>query len=911
MRGSLRLFATCVAGIVMLESAQAGPPELVTSVEGITEYRLDNGLRILLFPDPSKPRVTVNLTLFVGSRHEGYGEAGMAHLLEHMLFKGTPTFPEVPKVLKEHGADFNGTTWLDRTNYYETLPASPENLEFAIKLEADRMVNSFVRAEDLASEMTVVRNEFERGENSPSRVLNQRLFAAAYEWHNYGKSTIGNRADIERVPIESLRRFYERFYQPDNAMLIVAGQFDPQMALQFAEKYFGAIPRPARVLENTYTQEPAQDGERMVRLRRVGEGALCGAMYHIPAGPHPDYVALDVIEHVLTNSPSGRLYKKLVMTRRAASVSGAAYALHDPGVLSLTAEVAAGNDPEDILSSLIEIAETIPEDPVTTEELERAQRYWMKVWELALTDSARMAIQLSDWAAQGDWRLMFLYRDRLEAVTLDEVNAAAAKYLRQNNRTAGVFIPTAKPERVTIPSTPALAEMIGDYRGRESVAMGEAFDVSPANIESRVERFELPTGVRVALLPKQTRGQAVELRLTLRYGTADSLKGLNAACEVLPSLMQRGTKKLNRQQIQDELDRIKSRLTPGGGVGEVTFSLETRREFLPDAIELLRQVLREPTLPEDELKIVQNAKVTRLEQEATDPTSLARVAVSRHINPYGADDVRYVPTIPEEIERWKSLKRSEVARLYSEFLSGQHGELAVVGDFDPAELRPRLESLANEWTTTTPFERVSRSGKVDVAATREQILTPDKENATYLAGTVLPIGDSDPDYPALLMGNYILGSSGLSSRLGDRVRQAEGLSYSVGSLLNPSSMDERSTLLIYAIANPQNMPRAEVAIRDEIARLLEAGVTATELDAARDGYLQNQIIDRSDDAQLASFLNKCTEAGRTMLYYSELESQLRALRTEDVLAALNKHISLDHIAVVVAGDFKPEEKSEK
>ena len=911
MRGSLRLIATCVAGIAMLESAQAGPPEPVTSVEGITEYRLDNGLRILLFPDPSKPRVTVNLTLFVGSRHEGYGEAGMAHLLEHMLFKGTPTFPEVPKVLKEHGADFNGTTWLDRTNYYETLPASPENLEFAIQLEADRMVNSFVRAEDLASEMTVVRNEFERGENSPSRVLNQRLFSAAYEWHNYGKSTIGNRADIERVPIESLRRFYQKFYQPDNAMLIIAGQFDPQLALQFAEKYFGAIPRPTRVLDNTYTEEPAQDGERIVRLRRVGDGALCGAMYHIPAGSHPDYVALDVLEHVLTGAPSGRLYKKLVMTRRAASVSGAAYALHDPGVLSLSAEAAAGNDPDDILSTLVEVAETIPEDPVTAEELERAQRYWMKTWELALTDSARMAIQLSDWAAQGDWRLMFLYRDRLEAVTLDEVNAAAAKYLRQNNRTAGVFIPTAKPERVTIPATTDLDAMIGDYRGRESVAMGEAFDVSPANIESRVERFELPTGLRVALLPKQTRGQAVELRLTLRYGTAESLKGLNAACEMLPSLMQRGTMKLNRQQIQDELDRIKSRLTPSGGVGEVTFSLETRREYLPDAIELLRQILREPALPEDELKIVQNAKITRLEQEATDPTSLARVAVSRRINPFTADDVRYVPTIPEEIDRWKSLKRSEVARLYSEFLGGQHGELAVVGDFDPAELRPRLESLVSDWTTTTPFERISRPGKVDVAAAREQILTPDKENATYLSGAVLPIGDSHPDYPALLMGNYILGSSGLSSRLGDRVRQAEGLSYSVGSILNPSSMDERATMLVYAIANPKNMPRAEVAIRDEIARLLESGVTAAELDAARDGYLQNQIVERSDDAELATYLNKCTEARRTMLYYAELESQLRALRTDDVLAALKKHLSLDHIAVVVAGDFKPEEKTDK
>lgn len=903
MSVTLRLWATTIAGIAMLSTVQAAPPEFVTSVEGISEYRLENGLQVLLFPDPSKPRVTVNLTVFVGSRHEGYGEAGMAHLLEHMLFKGTPTHPDVPKVLKEHGADFNGTTWLDRTNYYETLPASPANLEFALKLEADRMVNSYVKGEDLASEMTVVRNEFERGENSPSRILNQRLFAAAYEWHNYGKSTIGNRADIERVPIESLQRFYRKYYQPDNAILIVAGQFDSDRALELINRYFGVIPRPERVLENTYTEEPAQDGERIVKLRRVGDGALCGVLYHIPSGAHPDYVPLDVVEHVLTNSPSGRLYQKLVMTHRAASVSGGAYALHDPGVLNLNADVAPGNDPEDVLSELLAIAEGIGEEPITQEEVERAQRYWMKTWELALTDSMQMARQLSDWAAQGDWRLMFLYRDRLEAVTVEQVNAVAVKYLTQNNRTAGVFIPTEKPERASVPPTPSLAEMIGEYHGREAFSVGEAFDVSPANIDARTARLQLSTGVKVSLLPKSTRGQAVQLRLTLRYGTAESLKGLNAACEALPSLMLRGTRHLTRQQIQDELDKLKSRLSPSGGVGELTFALETRREHLPAAIDLLRQVLREPLLPEDELKIVQNSRITRLEQESSDPTSLARVAVSQKLSPYPSDDVRYVPTIAEETARWKQVTRADVARVYSEYLGGQHGELSVVGDFEAAEVQPLLESLVSGWTTTTPYARIARSGDVQVPGERQEIRTPDKENATYLGGTVLPLGDAHPDYPALLMGNYILGSSGLSSRLGDRVRQAEGLSYSVGSLVTASSLDQRSTMLIYAIANPTNMPRAEVAIREELDKLLAEGISQAELDAARDGYLQNQIVDRSEDSQLAATLNKSAEAGRTMQYYADLETKLRGLTTADVLTALRKHVHPDHIAVVVAGDF--------
>src|SRR6478736_10365380 len=258
----LRFALTLAAGVLFHPTAEAAPPRKVTSVEGITEYQFDNGLRLLLFPDNSQSKVTVNLTVFVGSRHEGYGETGMAHLLEHMVFKGTPKNPLIPKALQDHGAQFNGTTNSDRTNYFETLTATDENLEFAIALEADRLVNSRVLREDLFSEMTVVRNEFERGENSPDSVLGKRIVAAAYEWHNYGKTTIGNRSDIERVPIENLQAFYKKYYQPDNCVLIVAGKFEEPKALALVQKHLGAIPRPKRSLDQTYTEEPPQDGER-------------------------------------------------------------------------------------------------------------------------------------------------------------------------------------------------------------------------------------------------------------------------------------------------------------------------------------------------------------------------------------------------------------------------------------------------------------------------------------------------------------------------------------------------------------------------------------------------------------------------------------------------------------------------
>ncbi len=350
----------------------------IGTVEGITEYHLDNGLRVLLFPDHSKPRLTVNLTVFVGSRHEGYGEAGMAHLLEHMVFKGTPSHPNISRALQERGAQFNGSTAPDRTNYFETLPASDDNLEFAIALEADRLVNSSIKREALASEMTVVRNEFERGENTPSSVLGDRIMAAAYAWHNYGKSTIGNRSDIERVPVENLQAFYRKYYQPDNAMVDVAGQFDEARALAFIHQHFGPIPRPQRQLETTYTEEPEQDGERLVTLRRVGHVGAVGAVYHIPAGPHPDFPALQVLANILSTQPSGRLYKALVEAKKATSAVAFARAMHDPGVLTLQAEVPRDGALEDVRDALIATVEAIGATGVTAEEVQRARQQILK-----------------------------------------------------------------------------------------------------------------------------------------------------------------------------------------------------------------------------------------------------------------------------------------------------------------------------------------------------------------------------------------------------------------------------------------------------------------------------------------------------------------------------------------------------
>ncbi|MGQ0704020.1 MAG: M16 family metallopeptidase, partial [Gemmatimonadales bacterium] len=452
--------------IVLLGTAVAVPlaaqlPQGLTkgpTVEGITEYTLANGLRVLLFPDASKPTATINITYLVGSRHEGYGETGMAHLLEHLVFKGSPKHPNIPQELTEHGSRPNGTTWFDRTNYFETVPATDVNIEWALDLEADRMVNSFIAKKDLESEFSVVRNEFESGENSPFNVLLERTMSTAYLWHNYGKSTIGARADIENVPIERLQAFYRKYYQPDNAILMVAGKIDEPKVLRLVAEKFGAIPKPARALERgnllypTYTAEPAQDGEREVSLRRTGDVQVVMALYHVPPLSHPDYAAVDVLSQVLGDQPAGRIYKALVETRKAAQAGAFDFALKEPGALLGWASVRKDNSLDSAKAAMTTAFDAAVTSPPTAEEVERAKTTLLRNIDLLLANSERVGLSLSEYMASGDWRLVFIHRDRVKQVTPADVKRVAEAYLKSSNRTIGLFHPTDRPERVQVPS---------------------------------------------------------------------------------------------------------------------------------------------------------------------------------------------------------------------------------------------------------------------------------------------------------------------------------------------------------------------------------------------------------------------------------------------------------------------------
>lgn len=893
------LFMACM-GLVTAQLTK------VASVEGITEYQMDNGLKVLLFPDNSAQTITVNITYLVGSRHEGYGEKGMAHLLEHMVFKGTPNHPDIPKELSTRGARPNGTTWYDRTNYFETFNATEDNLDWALDLEADRMVNSYIAKKDLESEFSVVRNEFESGENDPTGVLMEKVINSAFLWHNYGNSTIGNRSDIERVPIENLQAFYKKFYRPDNAVLMVTGKFEEEPTLALIEEKFGKIAKPTTPLRDSHTEEPAQDGEKSVTVSRVGDLQLVSALYHTPAGSSADYAAMSVIEDVLTNEPSGRLYKDLVEAKKASSLWSFSPFTKEPGFFYINVDVPSDKNADEVQQILKNTLDTLKDNPVTQEELDRAKSNLLKRIDQINRNSAYLGTYMSEFIGAGDWRLAFLHRDRIEAMTLEQVNTVMNKYLIPTNRTSGRFYPTKEPVRVSIPHTEDINALVKDYKGKEAMSTGEAFDVAYDAIENRTKKGTLANGVKFGIIEKKNRGNTVTLSFSGRNGDVKSLMNKGVIPRFTAQMLDKGTTTKTRQQIEDELSRIKSSVSFRGTNGNVYADVSSTEEYLMPALELMADILKNPSFDAAELEKLKTEELAYLESNKTEPQFLASQRLGEINNAYPKGHPLYSMSIAEQEEAIKKLTVADLKAFYDEFYGLGNSILVSIGNLDSEKVSQFIETEFANFESKNPYTKISDPHRM-VKAINENIITPDKQNAMTLGFMDVKISEDHKDYAALNVASSILGGGFLNSRIADRLRQKDGVSYGAGAgfQADGDAMDQNSQFYIYAIYAPANYDKVQLGFKEEIARFISDGITQEELENAVNGWTQAQNVSRAKDNELSSLINNNIFYGRDMSFHKDLEAKVNQLTVADVNAAIKKYVRpYDKWSVVNAGDFK-------
>lgn len=870
----------------------------IRSFQGIHEFHLANGLTLLLLKEPSQANVTVNITYLVGSRHEGRGEAGMAHLLEHMLFRRTKSCQDIKALLQERGANFNATTWYDRTNYFETLSPSLENLEFALKLEADRMINTIIVDEDLTAEMTVVRNEFEMGENNPVHVLHDQMMSAAYLWHNYGKTTIGNRSDIERVPAKALRVFYENYYQPDNAVLIVAGQFDEETALKLVDKHYSGIPKPQRTLDPTYTQEPAQDGPRTVRLLRAGDMPSVAVGYHIPAARHEDFAPIKVLIDCLTDEPAGSLYQHYIKSGRSSELFGMVYALFEPGMAFVFCRPSSPDEAEHILSELPGLLEKNHHEQVSLEAIERIKKRLKKRMKIALSNSKDLCLKLSESIAAGDWRLFFWGMEQINRITKEDVDRVFDRYFIESNRTSGIFLPLENAVRASIPSTP-----LPDFSTlieHTSVSQGEDFVADPENIEKLVTRKEITQAIKMAFLPKKSRGQTVSSALTFRFSDEASLAKDVHELQMVPAMLWRGAGKMDYQGIRDSLDSSMSTLDIGGGVGSLTVFSKSDKDNFASVLDLLTVMINEPTFDEHEFSLVVKREVEDLEESKNDPQKIAYVELDRLKNPWPKDSIHYVESIEEKIAVLRNLSVNNVAPAFARQFNTNHVDCGLVGDTDGAFIAELLAKKFPSKSGEKPYQRIVRPFIPNVPD--ELVLdTPDKEMAIITCGANFAMKDSDADFPSIKLINYLFGEN-MNSRLTNRIREKMGLSYGAGSWLEMDRFDPHASVNLYALVAPQNVSEARKAMVEEWQKLVKEGVFLDELNQFKDSIYLTFLTMLGNDSYLAHALSNDFESGRTFHFREELFRKIKQLTIKDLQDAMDRWFAPLQFSWVIAGD---------
>ena len=898
---ALLLNLISASGQILPEGVRLGP-----SMAGITEYTYPNGLRVLLLPDSGSSTITVNVTYLVGSRHEGNGETGMAHLLEHLNFIRTTNDRNIKKELEDRGARWNGNTWYDRTSYFETVTASTDNLRWALGLEADRMVNVRIEKEILDPEMTVVRNEFERGENNAAGVLEERVLSTAFLWHNYGKSTIGSRADIERVPVDRLAAFYRMYYQPDNAVLTIAGQLDPGQTLQIVAATLGAIPRPTRKLFETYTVEPPQDGERSIELRRVGKGKNLVLVYHAPAFAHPDSATLEVASGILVRTGIGRLDKALIDTKKAISISMDVYQLHDPGIVRIAATLNDEQSLDEVKKIILETIATFVREGPTTEEVDRAKTRIVQSMDRTFANTQQLALQLTEIIASGDWRLLFTNYEELKQVTAADITRAAKLYFKDANRTVGTFVPEAAPDRTIVPGAPTTESLLAIYTPVINVEAGEVLDPMPASIEQRILRSTFPgvtNGFRLALLPKATRNGRVQASLNIRFGDDRSLAGKNSIAQLTGGVLMRGTKTKSRQQIQDEIQKLNATINVNGSLAGASASISTTAENLIPALQLAMEILREPSFPVVDFEQLRTQRIAQADRGRTEPGVLVGQLLQANLSPYPRSDVRHVRTIDEEVEDLRKVTLDDLKAFHAQFYGASQGELVVVGKFEAAAVQRTAAELLTPWKSASPYARIINNA-IPVDRINTKIETPDKENAQLSTGLRLKMRDTDPDYPAMVLANYMFGGSGLTARLPDRVRNREGLSYSVSSGFTAPVEGDAAAFSASAISNPGNTPKVESSFLDELTRTVRDGFAAAEVENAKKAIRDDRINGRSSDGAVLNLMETREQWGRTLAWDIAMDEKLAALTLDQVNAAFRRHVNPAAVSIVKGGDFK-------
>lgn len=912
--GALVLSTLIPAAASPVRAAEPEAPVLPANVErvdsygGITQYRLrSNGMTLLLAPNHAAPVFTFLVVYHVGSRNEAPGTTGSAHLLEHLLFnKSTENFGRAhghktfQEVLYEAGADFgstNMTTWNDRMTGYSTLPK--DKLELAMRIEADRLGRGLILDSERQPEMSVVRNEYEIGENDPSQALWKAVIGAAIVAHPYHWDTIGYRSDIEGVTTAKLREHYDTYFHPDNVEAVLVGDFDPSNALALFDRQFGAFPRSTKPIPEVITVEPPQEGERRVVVSRPGQVGIVQLAYIRPGALDPDFIALDVLNGILTDGVNSRLHQALVETGLASSVGGYNYTLRDSYPIVFEAYVAPGHTAEEVESALKNALARVGKDGVTPVELERAQKQ-LEVSVIRSRDGTYgLASALGEAVASANWKWFLGYIDAMKAVTAADVQRVAATYLVPEHATVGWFVPQDPPAAEKAESAPPAAPRHETpLPEAPSVSLAAAAGGSGGAFADRTLHREFPNGIILDVVENHA-APTVAISGVLLAGNITAPAGDPAVPALTAEMIERGTTTRTKNEIGALLDGAGASLSLDCRLLQTTITGSALSRDADLLVDILADELAHPAFPDSELAKAKLEYRNGVRRSAENTTLRADQRLSEAVFPEGHPYRQ--PTAEARLAAADAATLGMIREFHRTRYTGGSLILAVVGDVDAQAVADRVASaFAGLPRGTRPEfpEPRTRPG----APSRQVVTMPGKANMNFMFGQASGLRRTDPDYEAALIANAALGQTSLSSRIGSRVRDTEGLSYSLYSRFFYSDVLDGVWRVNVAVA-PQNLKQALASTREEIEKYCKEGITPEEVEVQKSFFAGNYQIHLGSNAGVAGALTDAEKFGYGPSYLDTFPARIRAVTREQVNAAIRAHLDPGKMILVVAGDL--------
>ena len=866
---------------------------------GIQEYKMTtNGLTVLLKEDHSAPVATFMVTYNVGSRNEAIGYTGSTHLLEHLMFKGSRKFNtdkgnSVFQLLQSLGSRMNATTWLDRTNYFETMPS--EHLETAIEIEADRMRNAFIKEEDRQAEMTVVRNEFERGQNNPFSVLDEHIWATAYLAHPYHHSTIGWKADIENVSIERLKSFYDTFYWPNNATVTVVGDFEKDKALALVKKHFGRIPKSREEIPEVYTEEPKQEGQRRVLLKRAGQQGVVGVAHKTPSATHEDAPNFLVLSSILSSGKNSRLYKNITDKGLTTSVFIWDSLFRDPGLFAVYANLTPGTDHQKVEDLIMAEYEKIKKEGVTEEEVEKAKAQLIASMKFGQDGSYAFAGGLNEAIASGDWTLFTTYDEKLSGVTKETVKAVVEKYFLEDLSTIGHFIPKTSGEQQTKrgpSSATELAQMKKQYFSEEEENKGP--------LASQIEDSEPVKGVRLLTLKRGT--GVVTLTGSFLGGDIFAPSENKRVPDVVVSMLDQGTTKSSKFEISNKIEKVGARLSFSNGKARVVFNGKFLSEDTALIVGLLSEQLQFPAFNEEDLAKTKKRMVTAYKKSKE---STRGNAINNMLKGFYSENHQNAPDDADESIKNVEKITTEDLKAYHETSYGKGSMVIVaVGDVDHANLSAIIKENFGEWKDS-PLEEKKENQKGTKNAGKAYVTMQDKTSTDFLVGIPLGINRDHPDYRPLFVANYILGGN-FSARLMQTVRVKEGLTYGIRSSMSGFGNDTDGYWYVGGTFSPELLSKGESSTLREVKKWAQDGVTQEEVDITKSTLTGSYKVGFDTTRGLAGGILSAVIDWESLSYIDEMPNMINSVTLKQVNDAIKKYISVEDLYEVAAGSIDQE-----